>query len=393
MAESGSFFLTKQKDKPDIGFTTGTCAAAAACAAARMLVTGEYVDYVSIMTPKGLPVFIEIVEASLCDGYAVCAVRKMSGTDPDVTDGVLVYAKVSLTEEASDKSVDTSIVIDGGIGVGRVTLPGLDQPVGNAAINHVPRLMISECVRKEIGAGRGAKVVISIPAGVELAAKTFNPRLGITGGISVLGTSGIVEPMSQQALLDTIQVEINMRKALQYPVLPMAPGNYGKDFLLKSYGFAIETAVTTSNFIYDTIRKAVDAGFSKLLFIGHIGKLVKVAGGVKNTHSKYGDRRMEILCSIVQDVLCDRGKSFVKTLQESVSACISTDEAVKILKEAGCAEQVMSEMTSRIQSYMSEWAGKAVQVEAIVFSNVHGILGKTSDAEKFIDYMKGAIHG
>ncbi len=102
---------------------------------------------------------------------------------------------------------------------------------------------------------------------------------------------------------------------------------------------------------------------------------------------------MEILCSIVQDVLCDRGKSFVKTLQESVSACISTDEAVKILKEAGCAELVMSEMTARIQSYMSEWAGKAVQVEAIVFSNVHGILGKTSDAEKFIDYMKGAIHG
>ncbi|MCR5764048.1 MAG: cobalt-precorrin-5B (C(1))-methyltransferase CbiD [Treponema sp.] len=389
MAESGSFFLTKQKCKPDIGFTTGTCAAAASCAAARMLVTGENVYYVSIMTPKGLPVFIEIVESSLCDGYAVCAVRKMSGTDPDVTDGVLVYSRVSLSKDA----FDNSIVIDGGSGVGRVTLPGLDQAVGNAAINHVPRQMIEECVRKEIGEDRGAKVIISIPAGVELASKTFNPRLGIKGGISVLGTSGIVEPMSQQALLDTIQVEINMRKALQYPVLPMVPGNYGKDFLFKSYGFSIETAVTTSNFIYDSIRKAVESGFTKLLFIGHIGKLVKVAGGVKNTHSKYGDRRMEILCSIVHDVLSGPDKMQVKEMQNSVSECISTDEAVRILINAGCSKPVLSEMTLRIQSNMSNWAGKGIQVEVIVFSNVYGVLGQTEGAGEFINCMKGAIHG
>ncbi len=391
MAESGSFFLTKQKGRPEIGFTTGTCAAAAACAAARMLVTGKPVHYVRVLTPKGIPVLIEVLEATVTEGasgcaVAQCAVRKESGSDPDVTNGVLVHAFVSLSK-------DCSIEIDGGLGVGRVTLPGLDQNVGCAAINRVPRQMITECVRKEIGNKRGARIVISIPEGLALASKTFNPRLGIIGGISVLGTSGIVEPMSQQALLDTIQVEINMRKALHYPVLPMVPGNYGKDFLLKSYGFSIETAVTTSNFIYDSIRKAVETGFSKILFIGHIGKLVKVAGGIRNTHSKYGDHRMEILCSIVHDVVSGRNAQLDEKLQHAISACVSTDNAVRVLVEEGCAVPVLKEMTVRIHSNMSCWAGNGVQVEVIVFSNVHGLLGQTADAEKFITCMKGAVHG
>ena len=381
MAESGSFFLTKQKDKPDIGFTTGTCAAAAACAAARMLVSGLPVHYVRIMTPKGIPVLIEVVDSVVtvvtsvtAGASAKCAVRKESGSDPDVTNGVLVYAEVTLNDSCT-------IEIDGGIGVGRVTLPGLDQPVGWAAINHVPRQMIADCVRKEIGDERGAKVIISIPDGVELASKTFNPRLGITGGISVLGTSGIVEPMSQQALLDTIQVEINMRKALGYNILPIAIGNYGKDFLMKEYDFAVEKAVTSSNFIYDSIRMAVNTGFKKILFIGHIGKLVKVADGVKNTHSKYGDRRMEILCGIVTDLYCSKSIDDVKV---QLSACVSTDEAVRILKEAGIADDVLAEMTRLVHKNMSDWAGTDVQIELIVFSNVYGVLGKTSGAEKFL---------
>ncbi len=382
MNETGSFFLTKQKDKPEIGFTTGTCAAAAACAAARMLVSGIAVHYVRIMTPKGIPVLIEVIEPSITDcgsGHisAKCAVRKESGSDPDVTNGVLVYAEVTLTN-------DCTIDIDGGIGVGRVTLPGLDQKVGCAAINHVPRQMIDECVRKEIGAGHGARVVISIPEGVELASKTFNPRLGITGGISVLGTSGIVEPMSQQALLDTIQVEINMRKAMGYDILPVAIGNYGKDFLMSEYGFSVEKAVTSSNFIYDSIRMAADSGFKRILFIGHIGKLVKVAAGVKNTHSKYGDRRMEILCGIVRKLCCSKKADDVTG---QLMSCISTDEAVRILKDADLADKALSEMTSRIHDNMCRWAGTGVQVEVIVFSNVHGILGESYGAKKFLEIL------
>lgn len=369
-----SFFLTKQKNKPDIGFTTGTCAAAAACAAARMIVSGHPVLYVTVMTPKGIAVFIEILDITMDGNYARCAVKKMSGADPDVTNGVLVYAEVTVFDNNADCTA--SIDIDGGIGVGRVTLPGLDQPVGNAAINHVPRQMITDCVRKEIGQERSARVVISIPDGIELATKTFNPKLGIKGGISVLGTSGIVEPMSQQALLDTIKVEINMREALDYTVLPMAPGNYGKDFLLKEYGFSLDTAVTTSNFIYDSIQMACNSGFKRILFIGHIGKLVKVAGGIKNTHSKYGDHRMEILCKIEKDLYneCNSG----------IENCISTDDAVTLLKKAGIAEHVMKEMTIRIQRNMAEWASEGCQVEVIVFSNVHGVLGRTKKVDEWL---------
>ena len=323
------------------GYTTGTCAAAAARAAAAMLLTGETVSQVRIRTPKGPVLDMEIEDIRRSPEAVSCAVRKDSGDDPDVTNHALIYARVGWSDEPG-------VRIEGGEGVGRVTKPGLDQPVGAAAINSTPRRMIREAVLEaaaeavRTGAGkaaaeagrpgtgqadgedadrvpesvpagpggagadktpRGFDVTISVPLGRELAAKTFNPRLGIEGGISILGTSGIVEPMSDRALLETIRTEIRVRSCEGYPVLAAAPGNYGRNFFLETYGFSLDTAVTSSNFIYDTVRMAAEAGFEKLLFIGHIGKLVKVAGGVRNTHSQYGDRRMEILSSITRDCM------------------------------------------------------------------------------------------
>ena len=381
-------YLMKGGVKLRLGYTTGSCAAAAAKAAAFVLLTGKEIREVRLVTPKGIALDLDVEDLQILNGGGAvsCAVRKDSGDDPDVTDGALIYARAALSQKPG-------IRIEGGKGVGRVTRPGLDQPAGAAAINSTPRKMIAEAVREMLVKYRGAdslltgpgiEVTISVPQGEELAAKTFNGKLGIEGGISILGTTGIVEPMSEQALLDTIRAEISVRRSEGRTILSAAPGNYGKQFFLEKYGFPLETAVTASNYIRDTIRMAQDAGFRRLLFVGHIGKLVKVAGGVPNTHSKYGDRRMEILGRIAEDVSgCE-----LPALRAELDGCVSTDEAVRILKLRGMDAPVMAEMTRRIRDVMEGWADGKMQVEVIVFSNVHGELGKTEQAEQFLKELR-----
>ena len=267
-----SFFLLKKTAEPEIGFTTGTCAAAASLAAIRMLLTQKIVPYVTVTTPKGIKVFLEIKNQIFSKESETCSVQKFSGTDPDITNGIQVFAKVSRIDRDKKEEGEPKIKITGGKGVGKVTLPGLDQKVGQAAINSVPRKMILEGVRREIenfySPEKGSRlenleIEISVPGGEEIAKQTFNPKLGIVGGISILGTSGIVEPMSEQALLDTIQVEINVRKAQGFEVLALVPGNYGADFLQSEFGFEVETAVHCSNFVYDSLVMAKNSGFKK----------------------------------------------------------------------------------------------------------------------------------
>ena len=406
-----SFFLLKKNTEPEIGFTTGTCAAAASVAATRMLLTQKIVPYVTLTTPKGIKVFLEIENQSFSEECAACSVQKYSGTDPDVTNGIKIFATVR--KSAGNQIVtnfqrdclsaefgDAFVKITGGNGVGRVTLPGLDQKVGEAAINSVPRKMILAGVKCEIenfllsqkrSAAENGKnnekyslfkksftleVEISVPGGEEIAKQTFNPKLGIVGGISILGTSGIVEPMSEQALLDTIQVEINVRKAQGFEVLPIVPGNYGADFLQSEFGFEVETAVHCSNFVYDSLVMTKNSGFKKILFCGHLGKLVKVAGGIKNTHSKYGDHRMEIIAEIARDFIPN--EQFSAVFRE-LSACISTEQAVKILdsvdKNHQLRDKIMTEIARRIQKNMLEWTEKCIEIEVIVFTKEQGLLG------------------
>ena len=345
-------FIVKGGQKLRLGYTTGSCAAAAAKAAAEMLLTGQTVSQVRLQTPKGLDLILDIEEIRLKGGNSVsCAVRKDSGDDPDITDGALICAEVALSDTPGIR-ID-GIRIDGGEGVGRVTRPGLDQPVGNAAINSTPRRMIREAVLEAMcrvtKRPAGLDVTIFVPQGRELAAKTFNPKLGIVGGISILGTSGIVEPMSDQALLDTIRVEVRVLREEGLTILPAAPGNYGKNFFHEKYGFSLDTAVTTSNFIYDTVLMAAEAGFAHMLFVGHIGKLVKVAGGIRNTHSQYGDHRMEILLDIAKNVLerNGAGEGVYDRLRRELEDCVMTDEAVNILHKYGLDKVVLAEMTCR----------------------------------------------
>ena len=360
------------------GYTTGSCATAAAKAAATMLLTGERVATVRIDTPKGVVLELEPLEVELAEQYVSCAIRKDSGDDPDDTNGVLVFAKV-------EKVAEPGVHIEGGVGVGRVTKPGLACAVGGPAINPTPRRMITAevgSVMEQAGYSEGLLVTISIPEGVEIAKKTFNPRLGIIGGLSVLGTSGIVEPMSEKALIETMYVEMRAQKARGNKHLLVFFGNYGEDFTRDVMQLDLEGAVTCSNFVGELLDYAVFLGFETLLLIGHSGKLVKLAQGVMNTHSKYADCRTELFALEAMF----HGAS-IEVVQE-IYHCLTTDEVTKILKREQIFEPVMDKVTERIDFYMQHRVDGKIKTAAFMFSNVYGILGKTKAADELIQLHK-----
>lgn len=360
------------------GYTTGSCATAAAKAAAMMLLTGERVAAVRIDTPKGVVLELEPLEVELAEQYVSCAIRKDSGDDPDDTNGVLVFAMV-------EKVAEPGVHIEGGVGVGRVTKPGLACAVGGPAINPTPRRMITAevgSVMEQAGYREGLLVTISIPEGVEIAKKTFNPRLGIIGGLSVLGTSGIVEPMSEKALIETMYVEMRAQKARGNKHLLVFFGNYGEDFTRDVMQLDLEGAVTCSNFVGELLDYAVFLGFETLLLIGHSGKLVKLAQGVMNTHSKYADCRTELFALEAMF----HGASI--EVGQEIYHCLTTDEVTKILKREQIFEPVMDKVTERIDFYMQHRVHGKIKTAAFMFSNVYGILGKTKAADELIQLHK-----
>ena len=364
------------------GWTTGSCAAAAAKAAALMLFSGEEFRQVRLMTPKGIELYLDVEDVTRLPDRVECAVRKYSGDDPDVTDGLLIYAKV---EKGDEESSGLRVILDGGTGVGRVTKPGLEQQIGQAAINKVPRRMITEEVERicrACGYCGEMKVTISIPDGEETAKKTFNPRLGIVGGLSVLGTSGIVEPMSEKALTDTIYLEMKMLRESGYSCCYAVPGNYGMDFLTDQLGINPDLAVKCSNYVGDTIDDAKLLGMKGLLLIGHVGKFIKLAAGVMNTHSRTADCRMEVFAS--HAAMAGADAAVVK----EIMACLNTTEAVKILKDRGLLQDIMKTVMERITFYLRQRAGGELETGAVVFSGEEGILGQTENAERLLGLIE-----
>lgn len=364
-------YIEKGGKRLRLGYTTGSCAAAAAKAAAWMLLTGQRREEITLMTPKGMELLLPVKEITMGEDTASCAIEKDSGDDPDVTKGTLIFATVSRSESPG-------VFIDGGTGIGRVTRPGLDQPVGNAAINSVPRKMIQENVMEVCRLADywgGLRVIISAPEGAMLAAKTFNPRLGIEGGISILGTTGIVEPMSEKALVDTIRVELRQRKASGAEYILLVPGNYGSDFIENGLGIDPEIAVQTSNFIGDALDICRELGFKGVLLVGHIGKLVKLAGGMFNTHSKYGDCRMDILTA--QAAAC--GLSAVHAAE--MLSCVACDDALRILQEEGIFYPTLARLTNQIGKMLAGRTYGEMETGTILFSKVYGLLGQTENAE------------
>lgn len=373
------------------GYTTGTCAAIAAKAAVKMLLFNDDVIREQIVTPAGIRINVDIYDIDYSDKFAQCAVRKDSGDDPDITNGIMVYAKAEFINNDYDIiQKEPFIIIDGGVGVGRVTKPGLSQNIGEAAINPVPKKMIYEEVSKVIKEyqhinkkNTGAiKITIYVPDGDKIAEKTFNPRLGITGGISILGTSGIVEPMSEKALLQSIEVEMKVVKAAGIKNLIITPGNYGEDFIKNTMHFDLSESVKCSNYVGETIDMAVNMGFESILLVGHMGKLVKLAAGIMNTHSHQADARMEIFTA--HSALCGAPVDVLRQIMN----CITTDEAVNIINVYDFYDDVCKSIMEKIDFHITARVHNELPIGAILFSNKWGLFGKTSKADEIIEKIR-----
>lgn len=381
------------------GFTTGSCAAAAAKAAAYMLFSGQEKKSISIETPKGIPYNPEVFVMERGEYKVSCGVFKDAGDDPDITHQARICASVEipgagdLCEKTKNMSQEGNvlqraegnhacdIMIEGGIGVGRVTRPGLDQPVGNAAINHVPREMITKEVQEvcEFFDYHGSvRVTIFVPEGEALAEKTFNPRLGIEGGISILGTSGIVEPMSQQALLETIRIELRQHREEGETRIAVSPGNYGLEFMRRTYGYDLEKSIKCSNFIGASIDMAAEMGFEQMLLTGHIGKLVKLVGGIMNTHSREADCRMELLAAAAV-----RQSAPVECVKRILGS-LTTEEALEQIQDLSLRKAVIQDIMEHITFYLDKRSAGRIQVECLVYSNELGELGHTAGAKALI---------
>ena len=357
------------------GYTTGSCASAGAKASAYMLLSQNKISEIEYITPSGEKVIFQLKQQEITENYALCAIEKYSGDDPDVTSGMLIYTKV--------EKISKGFVVDGGKGIGRVTQKGLDQPVGAAAINSVPRKSIEENLREVADNFEyygGLKATVFAPDGEEIAKKTMNPQLGIVGGISILGTTGIVRPMSDYALKETIKLEISMKRQ-NSDVLVLTPGNYGEVFAFKNYGLKEKYMVKSSNFIGFSIDCCVENNCKKILLIGHIGKFAKLGCGIMNTHSHNADGRIETIVTCGLRVGAD-----LETLKE-VAKAVTTDDAIDILKERGFLEKTMELLMEKIYFYINKRSGE-MPAEAIVFSNKYGILGKTAGADEILKELK-----
>jgi cobalt-precorrin-5B (C1)-methyltransferase len=340
------------------GYTTGTCAAAAAKAASVMLLTGEKTDKVNLFTPNGVELVLDVLDAVITPEYASCSVRKDAGDDPDVTDGIHIYAHIEKTSDIT--------VVDGGEGVGRVTAEGLDRPVGSAAINSVPRKMIMSALREtaeKYGYKGGFSVIISVPNGAEIAKHTFNPRIGIKGGISIIGTTGIVEPMSHSAIAETIKIELKLLRQRGAKRVLFTPGNYGEKFVREILRLSTNEHISCSNCIGEAVDEAAALGFAEILTVGHIGKLVKLGIGITNTHSRFGDGRMETL------TVCALGAGADVALLKKISECYSTDAAIELMRENGILSDAMSLLGERIYNTLRLRVPENVSVGFVCFAN------------------------
>lgn len=372
------------------GYTTGTCAAAAAQAALRHLLNLKEqknhdftpkifpIHAVSVDLPQGGTINIPI-KSIIVEGDIVTAeVIKDGGDDPDITNGASIYATVEILEANSlNKTEESSgennqIILFGGKGVGMVTKPGLSVPVGEPAINPVPRSMIVHEVKKFLPKGKRVKVTIAVPEGERLAKKTLNPRLGIVGGISILGTTGIVRPMSEEAYVESLIPQIDQAVALGHNLIVLTPGGMGEKKALE-LGMPREAVVQTSNFIGTMLKESAKRGIKKILLLGHIGKIIKVAGGIFHTHSKIADGRREILAA--HAAMLGAPSALIKEIME----LNTIDASIELIKTHGLQEVYMT-IARWASKRCLEFLGEEIRVGTIMYSLDGEIIGYDEEA-------------
>ncbi|MFS9193728.1 cobalt-precorrin-5B (C(1))-methyltransferase CbiD [Streptococcus sp. OMI633] len=357
------------------GFTTGTCATAATAAAISMILNQDIEEKVTVSTANGVEVTMDIKDPSFAELTASAAVEKDGGDDADATHGLLIYSTVTLLPDSND------IEIDGGEGVGRVTQKGLKCDVGMAAINPTPRAMIEKTARQLLGPNCGAKIIISVPGGEETAKLTYNSRLGIVGGISILGTTGIVNPMSEESWKASITIELTMLYNQGYRSVVLAPGNYGEDFATNVLGIPPHRIVNMSNFVGHVLKEVQRIGFTRVLMVGHMGKFVKVAGGIFSTHSKDSDARMEIIMANLALL------GAPVELLEKVDQCITTDAAGTLIEEYHYEEvyQVLVDKMKFRSERLLRNRKPEVSIDVVTFGTEAGYLASTQTLEEIAE--------
>ncbi|MBP3806335.1 MAG: cobalt-precorrin-5B (C(1))-methyltransferase [Oribacterium sp.] len=400
-------YIYKNQKQMRRGLTTGTCAAACTRAAMERLMTGNVAEEVNVVLPGGEIVTLSVYPVGESEFYTI----KDSGDDPDVTNGTEVHVKAErvtageVPENAFICEDNPRLFLTGGKGVGTVTKPGLQQEVGQSAINPVPREMIFRTALDvlELCQSEDDKcflITVSVPEGEELAKKTFNPRLGIEGGISILGTTGIVEPMSEASIVATIETEIrqklySQRKEASHELkagtpeaetdltetepgavssIIAVPGNYGMRYVEK-LGLDTERVVTVSNYIGDAIDLAISYGCREFLLVGNIGKLCKLAAGIMNTYSKVADGRWEIFAAHL--ALCGGDASQIRAVKEAAT----TEEMLTLLEEIGLREIVMASIMKEIEFHMEQRIKGQMKFGVIVYSERFGMVGKAGEVD------------
>ncbi|MDK2919077.1 MAG: cobalt-precorrin-5B (C1)-methyltransferase [Candidatus Petromonas sp.] len=366
-------YTVKDGKKMRYGYTTGSCAAAAAKAAVFMAVNNRIIQSIEIDTPKGWKLNLKVLKPEIQEENkcAVCYIKKNAGDDPDITDGMLIGARVLITN-------DSEIVLKGGEGVGHVTKPGLYVPVGQPAINPVPRKMILTEVAKVLPQNKGAVITITAPEGEKITKKTFNPKLGIVGGISILGTSGIVEPMSDEAFKESLAIELKMIIKEGIDKVVLVPGNYGEEKAIRHFGIDKSYVHKTSNFIGFMLNKCIEENIKKVVLIGHIGKLVKLAGGIFNTHSKVADGRMEIIASNL--ALLGASQEVIK----EVFGCITTESALQIIDRHGY-DRLYKILCKKAEDKCISYTYGQLDVGVVMFSMNRGILAIGDRANEILE--------
>ena len=368
------------------GYTTGSCATAASKAATYMLLTKKEIKTINIDTPKGIPLTLDVQNISLNNDYVECSIKKDGGDDIDATHTMDIYAKA----EIIDRENGEDIIVCGGYGIGVVTKKGLSVEVGKSAINPTPMKMINYEIRKVIGEdisatlgeGKSLKITISAPKGEEIAKKTFNPRLGIIGGISIIGTTGIVEPMSDEGWKKSLSIELKMKKEQGLDKIILVPGNHGEQFIREKLNLDMKYVVRTSNFIGYMLKEAQRMGYKKILMAGHIGKFIKLSAGIFNTHSKVADARSEILISNLALMKAPYD------LLEKINECLTAEEAVEVINENNYIEfydKVSNKCRYKVKQYLGD---DDTEVEVIMFSMDKTLLGKSDNTDSLVEVFR-----
>ena len=364
------------------GYTTGSCAAAASKAATYMLITQKKIESVNIDTPKGIYLTLKPRNIEINKEYTICSIQKDGGDDIDATHTMDIFAKAEMIDRENEGE---DIYVTGGIGVGTVTKKGLKVEVGKSAINPVPMNMIKTEIRKVLGTDlntyidktKTLKITIYAPQGVEIAKKTFNPRLGIVGGISILGTSGIVEPMSDEGWKKSLSIELEMKSAQGLDKIILVPGNHGEEFIQNELGL-----VRMSNFVGYMLMEAKRMGYKKILLAGHIGKFIKVSAGIFHTHSKVADARNEIMISNL--ALMGAPLEFLKEIDK----CVTAEGAVEIIDQSeytGVYEILCNKCRDRVKQHLGD---DDIEVGVYMFRMDKSYLAKSDNADSIVEVFR-----